>query len=148
MTNIAAMSKFGFRYAQTHAVGRLCCGLLSKEEIIGIHVCTITKQDNTSRVCIYEDLVRSFCTIHSCLFNECNSISLRAMDGLQPAISGFARDKVGPLEDNAENMITQGVFMAQELNMHFSSVFMREDTSSLPVPEKSSMDLRRKCWGS
>ena len=25
--------------------------------------------------------------------------------------------------------------MAEELNMHFSSVFTREDTSSLPVPE-------------
>ena len=25
--------------------------------------------------------------------------------------------------------------MAEELNMHFSSVFMREDTSSSPVPE-------------
>ena len=25
--------------------------------------------------------------------------------------------------------------MAVELNMHFSSVFTREDTSSLPVPE-------------
>ena len=25
--------------------------------------------------------------------------------------------------------------MADELNMHFSSVFAREDTSSLPVPE-------------
>ena len=25
--------------------------------------------------------------------------------------------------------------MAVELNLHFSSVFMREDTSSLPVPE-------------
>ena len=25
--------------------------------------------------------------------------------------------------------------MAQELNMHFSSVFTREDSSSLPVPE-------------
>ena len=25
--------------------------------------------------------------------------------------------------------------MAEELNMHFSSVFKREDTSSLPVPE-------------
>ena len=39
------------------------------------------------------------------------------------------RDRVGPLEDNAGNIITQ------ELNMHFSSVFTREDTSSLPVPE-------------
>ena len=25
--------------------------------------------------------------------------------------------------------------MAEELNIHFSSVFTREDTSSLPVPE-------------
>ena len=25
--------------------------------------------------------------------------------------------------------------MAEELNMHFGSVFTREDTSSLPVPE-------------
>ncbi len=45
------------------------------------------------------------------------------------------RDKVGPLEDNSGNIITQGFIMAEELNMHFSSVFTREDTSSLPVPE-------------
>ena len=45
------------------------------------------------------------------------------------------RDKVGPLEDNAGNIITQGFLMAEELNMHFSSVFTREDTSSLPVPD-------------
>ena len=45
------------------------------------------------------------------------------------------RDKVGPLEDNAGNIITQGILMAEELNMHFSSVFSREDTSSIPVPE-------------
>ena len=44
------------------------------------------------------------------------------------------RDRVGPLEDNAGNKITQGI-MAEELNMHFSSVFTREDTSSLPIPE-------------
>ena len=41
------------------------------------------------------------------------------------------RDKVGPLEDNAGNIITQGFLMAEELNRHFSSVFTREDTSSL-----------------
>ena len=46
------------------------------------------------------------------------------------------RDSVGPLEDNAGNKITQGILMAEELNMHFSSVFTREDTSSLPVPER------------
>ena len=45
------------------------------------------------------------------------------------------RDKVGTLEDNAGNKITQGLLMAEELNMHFSSVFTREDTSSLPVPD-------------
>ena len=45
------------------------------------------------------------------------------------------RDKVGPLEDNAGNIITQGFLMAEELNMHFSLVFTREDTCSLPVPE-------------
>ena len=46
------------------------------------------------------------------------------------------RDKVGPLEDNAGDIITEGIFMAEELNiMHFSSVFTREDTCSLPVPE-------------
>ena len=45
------------------------------------------------------------------------------------------RDKVGPLEDNAGDIITEGILMAEELNMQFSSVFTREDTSSLPVPE-------------
>ena len=42
---------------------------------------------------------------------------------------------MGLLEDNAGNIITQGCLMAEELNVHFSSVFTREDTSSLPVPE-------------
>ena len=45
------------------------------------------------------------------------------------------RDKVGPLEDNFGNIVTQGFLMAEELNMHFSTVFTREDTSSLPVQE-------------
>ena len=45
------------------------------------------------------------------------------------------RDRVAPLEDTAGNKITQGILMAEELNMHFSSLFTREDTSSLPVPE-------------
>ena len=35
--------------------------------------------------------------------------------------------------DNAGNIITQGFLMAEKLHMHFSSVFTREDTSSLPV---------------
>ena len=45
-------------------------------------------------------------------------------------------DKVGPLEDKfAGNITTQGFVMAEELNMHVSSVFTRENASSLPVPE-------------
>ena len=39
------------------------------------------------------------------------------------------RDKVGPLEENAGNIITHALLLAQELNMHFSSVFTREYTS-------------------
>ena len=39
------------------------------------------------------------------------------------------------MEDNAGNIITHGFVMADALNMHFSSVFTREDISSLPVPE-------------
>ena len=42
---------------------------------------------------------------------------------------------VGLLEDYAGNILTQGFLMAEELNMHFSSVLTREDTSSLLVPE-------------
>ena len=45
------------------------------------------------------------------------------------------QDGVGPLDDNAGNKIAQIVLMAEELNMHFSSVFTREDTSSLPALE-------------
>ena len=39
------------------------------------------------------------------------------------------------MEANAGNIITQGLLMAEELNRHFSSVFTRDDTNSLPVPE-------------
>ena len=58
------------------------------------------------------------------------------------------REKIGPLEDNSGNIITHGFVMAEELNMHFSLVFTREDTSSLPVPENSSKDQWGKGWGS
>ena len=58
------------------------------------------------------------------------------------------RDRVGPLEDNTGNKITQRVLMAEELNMHFSSVFTREDTSLLPVPEKKFEGSEGERWGS
>ena len=57
------------------------------------------------------------------------------------------RDKIGPLEDNAGNIITQGFLMAEELNMHFSSVVTREDTSSIPVPETKFKGSERERLG-
>ena len=44
------------------------------------------------------------------------------------------RDKVGPLEKNSENIISDGFQMAEVLNEYFSSVFTAGDISSLPVP--------------
>ena len=44
------------------------------------------------------------------------------------------RDKVGPLENNKGNIISDGFQMAEVLNEYFSSVFTTEDISSLPVP--------------
>ena len=52
------------------------------------------------------------------------------------------RDRVGPLEDNAGKKITQGILMAEELNMHFSSVFTREETSSLPIAGNKVRGIR------
>ena len=44
------------------------------------------------------------------------------------------RDKVGPLENTSENIISDGFQMAEVLNEYFSSVFTTEDISSLQVP--------------
>ena len=44
------------------------------------------------------------------------------------------RDKVGPLENNSGNIISDGFQMAEILNEYISSVFTTEDISSLPVP--------------
>ena len=41
------------------------------------------------------------------------------------------RDKFGTLEDNAWSIITQGFILTEVLNLTFSSVFTREDFSSL-----------------
>ena len=45
------------------------------------------------------------------------------------------QDKVGPLEDSAGNIISQGFLMAEDLNGYFSSVFTKEDISSIPVAD-------------
>ena len=56
------------------------------------------------------------------------------------------RDKVGPLEDNAGNIITQGFLMAEELNLVQCS---REKILVRYLYQKqSSRDQREKCWGS
>ena len=43
--------------------------------------------------------------------------------------------RLDTLEDNVSNIITQGFLMAEELNLYLSSMFAREDTNLLPVPE-------------
>ena len=50
------------------------------------------------------------------------------------------QDKVGPLEDSAGNIISQGLLMAEDLNGYFSSVFTKEDISSLPVADAKAFD--------
>ena len=44
-------------------------------------------------------------------------------------------NKVGLLEGSAGNIISQGFLMAEDLNGYFSSVFSRENISSLAVPD-------------
>ena len=44
------------------------------------------------------------------------------------------RGKVGTLENNRGNLISDGFQMAEVLNEYFSSVFTTEDITSLPVP--------------
>ena len=44
------------------------------------------------------------------------------------------QDKVGPLENNSGNIISDGLQIAEVLNEYFSSIFTTEDISSLPVP--------------
>ena len=45
------------------------------------------------------------------------------------------QDKVGPLEDSAGNIISQGFLMAEDINGYFSSVFTKEDISLLPAAD-------------
>ena len=52
------------------------------------------------------------------------------------------QDKVGPLEDSAGNIISQGFLMAEDLNGYFSSVFTKEDISSLPVADAKFQEAK------
>ena len=58
------------------------------------------------------------------------------------------RDKVGPVEDNAGDKITEGILMAEELNMHFIQCSRGKILVRYLYQKQSSMDQRRKSWGS
>ena len=55
------------------------------------------------------------------------------------------QDKVGPLQDSAGN-ISQ-FLMAEDLNGYFSSVFTRENISSLPVPDVKFQEAKSDYLG-
>ena len=52
------------------------------------------------------------------------------------------QNKVGPLEDSAGNIISQGFLMAEDLNGYFSSVFTTEDICSLLVPDAKFQEAK------
>ena len=57
------------------------------------------------------------------------------------------QDKVGPLEDSAGNIISQGFLMAEDLNGYFSSLFTREHINSLPVPDAKFQEAKSDYLG-
>ena len=57
------------------------------------------------------------------------------------------QDKVGPLEDSAGNIISEGFLMAEDLNGYFSLMFTREDISSLPVPDAKFQEAKSDYLG-
>ena len=52
------------------------------------------------------------------------------------------QEKVRPLEISAGSIISKGFLMAEDLNGYFSSVFTREDISSLPVPVAKFLEAK------
>ena len=54
---------------------------------------------------------------------------------------------IGPLEDSAGNIISQGFLMAEDLNGYFSSVFTKEDISSLPVADAKFQEAKSDYLG-
>ena len=57
------------------------------------------------------------------------------------------RGKVGPLEDIAGNIISHGILMAEDLNGYLSSLFTREDISSLSVPRAKFQEAKSEYLG-
>ena len=64
-----------------------------------------------------------------------------------PGVKKKVREKDGPLEDSGGNIISQGFLMAEDLNVYFSSVFAREDISSLPVPDAKFQETKSDYLG-
>ena len=54
---------------------------------------------------------------------------------------------VRPLEDCTGDIISQGFLMTEDLNGHISSVFTREDISSLPVPDAKFQETKSDYLG-
>ena len=52
------------------------------------------------------------------------------------------QDKVGSLEHSAGNIISQGFLMVEDRNGYSSSVFTREDISSLPVSDAKFQEAK------
>ena len=57
------------------------------------------------------------------------------------------QDKVGPLVDSAGKIISQVFLMVEDINVYFSSVLMREDISSLPVPDAKFQEAKSDYLG-
>ena len=72
-----------------------------------------------------------------------NNISIQSL----PTFSIPLQDKVGPLEDRAGNIISQGFLMAEYLNGYFSSVFTKEFISSLPVADATFQEAKSEYLG-
>ena len=58
------------------------------------------------------------------------------------------RDKVGLLEDNAGDIITEGILMAEELKMQSVQCSRGKILVRYLYQKQSSMDQRRKSWSS
>ena len=57
------------------------------------------------------------------------------------------RGKVGTLENNRGNIISDGFQMLEFLNEYFSSVFTTEDINSLPLPLTKFDGNKSEHWG-
>ena len=96
-----------------------------------------SQKELVDNVKIFEPLVKLACNIKS--DSKSFYAYVRSKQNVQ--------DKVGPLEDSAGNIISQGFLMAEDLNGYFSSVFTKEDISSLPVADAKFQGAKSEYLG-